>query len=272
MPSRTLLLLLAFAALPVFALDTIGFHNNQERSLACPSSDESASGRHNRFCEIREQALSSTGHLSIDPGQNGGISVKGWDRADLLVRSKIEATSASVDDARALARSVTIHAAPGDVRATGPQTHNGEGWSVSYEIFIPYLTSLTANAHNGGIAVFDAGGEIRLTTTNGGIHLARVSGDVKGETTNGGIHAELIGSHWDGRGLDLSSTNGGASLVVPAHYSAQITASTVNGGVHSDFPELAPLGHHATSLNGPLGQGGAPIHVTTVNGGVSISR
>ena len=254
MPSRTLLLLLAFAALPVFALDTIGFHNNQERSLACPSSDESASGRHNRFCEIREQALSSTGHLSIDPGQNGGISVKGWDRADLLVRSKIEATSASVDDARALARSVTIHAAPGDVRATGPQTHNGEGWSVSYEIFIPYLTSLTANAHNGGIAVFDAGGEIRLTTTNGG------------------IHAELIGSHWDGRGLDLSSTNGGASLVVPAHYSAQITASTVNGGVHSDFPELAPLGHHATSLNGPLGQGGAPIHVTTVNGGVSISR
>src|SRR5579864_3016951 len=54
-------------------------------------------------CEMREQNLGAPrGAIQIDPGLNGGVSVSGWDRGDILVRARIETAADSDSDARAM--------------------------------------------------------------------------------------------------------------------------------------------------------------------------
>jgi DUF4097 and DUF4098 domain-containing protein YvlB len=260
------------SALTLAAADTRGFHDNQEPTMNC---ENNSWGDRARSCEVREQTIASTGSLNIDPGTNGGVTIRGWSRSNVLVRAKVEAQADSAGEAHALATAVSVQAAAGDVRASGPATSDGRSWSVSYEIFVPHLTNVTAKANNGGIHVTDVGGTMQVETQNGGVHLARLTGDVKAVTVNGGVHVELMGDHWEGRGLDASSTNGGVHVSVPDGYSAQFESSTVNGGVRSDFAALAPAsdGHkRATSISAMLGGGGATVRATTVNGGVDIVR
>src|ERR1700712_2219821 len=53
-------------------------------------------------CEVREDTIGGANPLDIDAGRNGGIRVHGWDRGDVLVRSKIQASANTDADARRL--------------------------------------------------------------------------------------------------------------------------------------------------------------------------
>lgn len=231
-------------------------------------------GRNNRgehHCEVRTFDLSATGSLEVDASPNGGVTVNGWDRNEVQVVAMVRAQSRTRADAEALAREVEVIAEPGRVRTDGPRPQRGVNWSVSYEIMVPNRTDLDLESTNGGLDVYDVAGDLRLRTTNGGIELARVSGDVHGRTVNGGVRVELDGDRWSGRGLDLQTTNGGVTLQVPNGYSADLTASTVNGGFDVDFP-VTVQGRIGRRLEASLGNGGPPIRIQTTNGGVSLQR
>ena len=58
---------------------------------------------------------------------------------------------------------------------------------------------------------------------------------------------------------------------LPDNYSARIEASTVNGGLHVDFP-VSVSGEVGKTISFQLGTGGPTIETKTVNGGVHISR
>jgi DUF4097 and DUF4098 domain-containing protein YvlB len=100
-----------------------------------------------------------------------------------------------------------------------------------------------------------------------------VAGDVSGATVNGGVQVELTGAIWDGRQLDVSTRNGGVTIVMPSHYSAHIQAETGSGGIHSDFPGGTLDGNpRARRLDFNLGSGGPLIHIATANGGVRLKN
>src|SRR3974390_37057 len=65
--------------------------DNSEKQLTCANNGNN-DGERARHCEVREQKLPSIGRLSIDAGQNGGATVIGWTRGDVLVRTRIEAS------------------------------------------------------------------------------------------------------------------------------------------------------------------------------------
>jgi hypothetical protein len=101
---------------------------------------------------------------------------------------------------------------------------------------------------------------------------------VKGRTTNGGVNVSLTGNTWRGSGMDVVTTNGGVNMTVPAGYAATFETGTTNGGFKSDVAELA-VQHEDNQKNGwvrskkvvaSMNGGGAPIKVTTTNGGVRI--
>ena len=49
-------------------------------------------------CEIREQTLApSGGTIAIDGKQNGGVSVKGWDQHQVLVRARVQTCGGLLD-------------------------------------------------------------------------------------------------------------------------------------------------------------------------------
>lgn len=249
---------------------TAGFgqmRNNTSKELKC----ENGNWGKPRSCEVRESTMPYAGQLNVDGRQNGGVTVKGWDRADILVRARVEGSGETDGDAKAIAAQVRVNASAGRVAAEGPST-SGPGnswWSVSYEIFAPHNANLEIVANNGGIHLADLRGNIQFKTRNGGVHVARLGGAVKGVTVNGGIHVELTGSRWDGQGLDLESNNGGVHVEIPSNYSAEFEASTRNGGLHSDFGGVSKS---EKRIRTSLGSGGALVRVVTTNGGVHLGR
>src|SRR5215211_2556837 len=59
-------------------------------------------------CEVREATLPGTNPLDVDAGANGGIRIRGWDRADVLVRTKIAASADSEAEARRVVSGVRV--------------------------------------------------------------------------------------------------------------------------------------------------------------------
>src|SRR5215469_1463903 len=95
-----LALLVTASALPAF---------QPKPTLACNENDNG--GRRAHFCEMREQPGSASGTISVDASQNGGISIKGWDRSDVLVRAQVRAEAPTEGEARDLVRQINVQAA-----------------------------------------------------------------------------------------------------------------------------------------------------------------
>jgi hypothetical protein len=228
---------------------------------------------HNRgwFCEVREFSLAPGELRRVNAAPNGGISVEGWGRDEVLVRAKVQAHARTDADAEEIVSEVRLGTSGGRLLADGPRTGRRESWSVSYRISLPYESDLELSTTNGGISITEVEGDLDFHTTNGGVTLVGVGGDVRGRTTNGGLKVELKGSEWQGRGLDLQTTNGGVRVWIPDGYNAELVTGTTNGGMRVDFP-VTVSGRIDRRLRTELGSGGAPIRVVTTNGGVTISR
>jgi len=259
------------AALVTFTGVAALAQRDKDRSLTCRDNN-CYNDRLVSNCEIREQTLApSGGAISIDGRQNGGISVKGWDQNQILVRARVQAGAPTAAEAEALGKQVRIETSGAKIHATGPEGRRDYNWDVSYEVFVPRRADLSIETHNGGIAIADVNGRIDFSAVNGGVVLKRVGGAVKGSTTNGGLVVELTGDRWDGETLDVSTTNGGVIMSVPENYSAHVETGTVNGGVTTDFP-VTVQGRITKQLALNLGSGGATIRAMTTNGGVHLKK
>ena len=249
------------------------FNKKMESSLQCRDSRDG--DRLYSHCEIKEQTLPAGGQITVDGKQNGGISVKGWDRNEVLVRAKIESHAPTQAEADSLAQQVRIETTALNIRAEGPESRDDYQWYVSFEVFVPRRSDLSLQAHNGGISISDVTGRIGFKTLNGGVSLNRVGGAVTGATTNGGVHVELAGARWEGEMLNVTTTNGGVNIAMPDNYSAHLEAGTTNGNVSSDFALNVPLterGRMPKEISVDLGSGGPTIRAITTNGGVRVAK
>ena len=134
---------------------------------------------------------------------------------------------------------------------------------------VPSDTDLDIDTHNGGISITDVDGRIRFDALNGGVKLLALAGDVQGETTNGGLTIELEGDRWDGREMDVKTTNGSVTVSIPEGYSAAFETGTVNGRLDLDIP-VTVRGRIDRRIRTQLGDGGPTIRATTTNGRVRV--
>jgi len=262
----------AFIVMLTIVTALSAFANNDEdkdKSMACR--DDWHSDRLLSHCEIKEQTLPAAGAISVDGRQNGGVSVKGWDRNEILARTRIQTAAPTQAEADALAQQITIQTAGAKIFANGPESRRDYYWSVSYEVFVPRRSDLSLTAHNGGISISDVQGRLEFTAVNGGVALRRVGGTVHGGTTNGGLSIELSGDRWEGEEMDVKTTNGGISMSLPENYSAHLETGTVNGNLSIDFP-VTVQGRITRELAVNLGSGGPTIRAMTTNGGVRVKR
>lgn len=260
-----LLMMASVAAVPALSQKERG-----KDSLACR--DNWHNDKLVNHCEIKEQTLpASDATIAVDGMMNGGVSIKGWERNEILLRAQIQSAAPSQAEADELARQIRIETAGSKIFASGPKHRNEAWWSVSYEIFVPRRSNLSLKTNNGGISIVDVTGRLEFSALNGGVNLKRIGGSVKGATTNGGLNVELSGDRWDGEAMDVSTTNGGVSVSIPENYSAHLETGTVNGHLNIDFP-VTVQGKITKELAVNLGGGGANIRAMTTNGGVNIRR
>ena len=245
--------------------------------LTCQEGSWAGASRSKRACETRELTLSvAAGQpFTVDGGTNGGISIHGWAGPNVRVRAKVQSWSDTEAAAQAQLQAIRLNSQNQTLRAeaSAGADPSGAHWAVSYEIFVPQQTALVLRTHNGGISVDNLQADVRFEAVNGGVDLAGLGGQVKGHTVNGGVSVTLTGSRWDGAGLDVETTNGGISWQLPPGYSAQLFTSTNAGSITSTTSlPVSTSGYVHHQVSGPLGQGGAPLRVITVNGGISIKQ
>lgn len=148
-----------------------------------------------------------------------------------------------------------------------------------------------ARTSNGSITADQLLGAARLRTSNGAVRLDRVDGELEAVTSNSSVTARVVRAP-RGAPLRLESSNGSIELTVeefqenpvrvatsngaitvrlPASVQARLKAETSNGGIHSDFEILTRFAGKA-HVEGDLGGGGAPIHLTTTNGSIRLLK
>ena len=274
-------LALGISAAQSFAQERINLDKSliKDKSRGFCSNNNWSSDDRVSYADLREFTVPSSGSLNVDADRNGGISVKGENRSDVLVRACVQAWGATEDAAKFAASSIRI-ATGSSIKAENQG--DDRNWSVSYQILVPRSTNLNLKAHNGGISIAGVDGTSEFETQNGGINLSDVSGSVKGRTTNGGVNVALSGTTWRGSGLELTTTNGGVNITMPESYAATVETGTVNGGFKSDIPSLNVTtedikgnewSHRSRSkrITTALNGGGPPIKIITTNGGVKIN-
>ncbi|HEX3533452.1 MAG TPA: hypothetical protein VHT23_04465, partial [Gemmatimonadaceae bacterium] len=124
-----------------------------------------------QFCEVRNYSLRPQSKLSVDGRMNGGVAFHGWDRNEVKVVAMIQATANNDNEARALAKEITVATDGGQIHADGPSTRGRTGWSVSYDIYVPRHSNLQAITENGGVSAESIEGTLDFQATNGGIRV-----------------------------------------------------------------------------------------------------
>jgi len=226
-----------------------------------------------KHCETRVVTLAKAGTITVDPGENGGVTVEGWSRDNIEVHARIQTQAATDDEAGAMAREIKVVTAGARIGVEGPASAHRRSWGVSFVIYAPRRSDLQLDTHNGPIGVRDVTGRMALTAYNGPVSLDGVGGDVRARTTNGPIDVALTGERWDGAGLDAETTNGPLGLAIPQSYSARLEFGTVNGPMSIGFPLTVTIqGRVGRRITTTLGAGGAPVRAVTTNGPVEIRR
>jgi hypothetical protein len=76
--------------------------------------------------------------------------------------------------------------------------------------------------------------------------------------------------------MELSTKNGGVTVAMPAQFSARVQAETSLGRIQSDFPMPPMESNRGDSrqrkIEFAVNGGGAPIHITTQNGGIHLKK
>ncbi len=248
------------------AQPTSGWHSGD-----CDHVDNRGGQAH--VCQMRRTTLMlPSGHFAVHT-MNGGIEVIGENRSDVALDARVTAWAPTDSEAHRILDEVAIKTTNGDIRDRGPHPtlFGHSGYSVDYHLHVPQHVAADLHTMNGGIDLARLDGKLQFDTTNGGVSLDQLAGDVRGQTVNGGLNISLAGDRWQGEGLHADTTNGGIDLRVPDHYSAHLETATVNGGISVNFP-VTIQGEIKNHLDTDLGSGGPPIHLQTVNGGVTITH
>ncbi len=205
---------------------------------------------------------------------NGDVHISSWDRNEVKVdavkyadtKEQLDAAKIEVDAGQDY---VSIRTQYPDHDHTFERGSHHNPASVEYTVTVPRTASLEKiSLVNGALNISGVRGEVRASCVNGQLEAKNLAGEAKLSTVNGRLDAafDQLASH----SIDLSSVNGSVGLTIPSDSNARIEASTVSGGIDNDFGLHVSHPFVGHNLDGELGNGGAHIHLSDVNGRIEI--
>lgn len=175
--------------------------------------------------EQREITLEGVEQIRVTAAQEGGISVRGWNKphARLIVCRYAVATTKT--HASRVLGSITVSHTNGEIAARGPRIDATQAWWVNMILYVPRRANLDVKASNGGVAIRNMTGRVTAHATTGGISVAHSSGRYKITTDSGGITLDRI------TGLvDATSRDGSIALKIAGNDLPDIEAKTDHAG------------------------------------------
>jgi len=258
---------------------TFAFDKNGSVTLTATSGDIIVGG--SADARIHVVATSESGNLSLDASPNRVIlqNRSGESRFEITVPYGVQIMARSqsgdmrIRDTRG---TIEAHASSGDLEVEGVNGHLDVN-TLSGSITARDVTGDADIATTSGdVKIFNLLGNADVSTVSGDVELRGVTGKtVRAKTTSGDVRFDgLIDAA--GR-YDFSAHSGDVEMHVQRDASAQLTISTWNGGVNSDFPITLRPGDHAIGsgmgkqYNFQIGGGGARILAETFSGDVTIA-
>ncbi len=193
------------------------------------------------------------------------------------------------------ASAIRVNVNGNEVSADGPDT---EDWMLYFIVQTPpaatldldarsgpvsvrdFNGTLTAHTNNGPLSLKNSSGSIDATAGNGPISIKGGSGNVKLTANNGPISVKLDGTSWDGGSFDASAHNGPVSLKLPRGFrSGVVVESRGHGPVSCKAEDCVMARQNLTDDDYndrprriELGSGAQVVHLSTVNGPISIKN
>ena len=221
--------------------------------------------------------------------ENGAVSVSA--DADTLITVAVEKYAYGRDKAdaeKAIANVVYDDTVVGDeLRAKVEMPSGSRPYGASLTITVPDSTDLSFSTTNGDVAVASTVGNVNVITTNGNAELTGTRGTASASTTNGSLTVSVHSGPFHGattngnvdcdlaalgpfEDVELATTNGKVTLLLPADVSALIDATNTNGliTIH-DFTVIyeTQTEHHVRAR---IGSGSSSVTITTTNAGITV--
>lgn len=207
---------------------------------------------------------------------NGDVIVHTWDRNEVSI---VAEKSARTDEELRLIQ-LTIDPKPDKLSVSvklpkRPGALFG-GSEIRAHVTLTITVPVTARLEevqtvNGDVKIERVQGLVHASSVNGGVKGYDLAGEVIASSTNGSVDVG-VASVRAGQKIRATTVNGSVTLRLPADVGASVSASVVNGHVDCEFPlqMSGRIGGH--SVNGSIGDGGAEVKASSVNGNVRILK
>lgn len=223
--------------------------------------------------------LSANGRISLE-NINGFVHVATWDRAEV----KVSAVKRAYRQERLDEVQIKVDANPESIRIKSEyprrnQTFRSDERRIDNPAVVDYTLTIPRGARvdsieaiNGNVELDALAGDIRASAINGSMKAVNLTGDVRLSTINGALNASFA-SVGDAKSIALNSVNGPVVVVLPSDTQAQLKADTVHGSISNDFGVPVQNGKYfGHNLSALLGNGGARVRISNVNGPIQIGR
>lgn len=226
----------------------------------------------------------AAGRLIEIKGINGDISATAANGREIEVIAKKSARKSNTETVKLVAvehaDGVTICAVYPDAKrgepnecrpgSKGRMNNNNNDVTVDFEVRVPQGIEFVGRTVNGSINASGLTADAEATTVNGSVRLV-TTGIAEAHTVNGGINVKMGRSTWTDA-LAFGTVNGSITLSMPDPLSTEVTASTVNGSISTDWPLTMTGRWGPKRMHGKIGSGGRDLELSTVNGDIELRK
>ncbi|MGE0129692.1 MAG: DUF4097 domain-containing protein [Blastocatellales bacterium] len=206
-------------------------------------------------------------------GINGRVTIETWDGNQAEININVRASDTGAMERRP----IIIDDTPNSLTIRTEDDREGRrgGWDrgwVRHEVNLklPKSVNLKVSGVNGAVNVGAIAGEVGVNGVNGRVEVAQAGTATNLKGINGRVTLSLL--RLGEGGLRVSGINGGIEIGLPSATNAEIDVHGVNGGINSDLPITVVGEMKRGQLRGRVGEGGPPITITGINGGVTLRR
>ncbi len=221
-------------------------------------------------------ALNTTGSVAIN-AQRGSIQVATWDRPEVEIKARIEATGSSSLDLRRFDRTdVAIDSAPDSVRIRSNYPsgdccswNTGQNPDIHYTIRMPRTARLTIRDHRSGTDIRDLAGALDVETHRGTVRVEALAGPLQLTTHRGDVRVAFAEFTANSR---VETHRGTVELLLPRASRFNLeTNLDRKASIDSDFQVLARIsGRRGRVLEGSVNGGGPVLRLSADKGRIHL--
>jgi DUF4097 and DUF4098 domain-containing protein YvlB len=224
------------------------------------------------------------GKIKIASAAPGNIVIIGWQKGSVHIEAEKILYNASPEDAKNAFAGNSIRVRWTQTSAAIATTAiPGAKMEINLKIYVPReKTDLSVEMNRGDFSIDSVNGWIEMTTQEGSIEAKSLGGYFSGITLHGNVNIELEGKRWNGYEFGALTHSGSIDLKLPQDFSAAIQFETKNGKISVDYPPQVVEGEpmppdiiirkDAQSLKASIGDGGAPIKLSSYSGNITLRK